>query len=90
MRVSNGRGFRKFRAGILKFLLIHHLKNSENLFDAPYICYGFMYVLMLAAMIAFFVILPGLELIYDKALYKAKEKRNCTVFAMQQDTTKIV
>jgi len=49
-----------------------------------------MYVLMLAAMIAFFVILPGLELIYDKALYKAKEKRNCTVFAMQQDTTKIV
>ncbi len=26
----------------------------------------------------------------DKALYKAKEKRNCAVFAMQQDTTKIV
>jgi len=26
----------------------------------------------------------------DKALYKAKEKRNCAVFAMHQDTTKVV
>ncbi len=41
-------------------LLIHYIKNSEKLFDAPYIYYGFMYVLMMAAMIAFFVIFTKL------------------------------
>jgi len=41
-------------------LLIHYIKNREKLFDAPYIYYGFMYALMLVAMIAFFVIFTKL------------------------------
>jgi diguanylate cyclase (GGDEF)-like protein len=35
-------------------LLIHCVINRENLFEMPYICYGFMYVLMLLVMIALF------------------------------------
>lgn len=41
-------------------LLIHYIRNREKLFDAPYIYYGFMYALMLVAMIAFFVIFTKL------------------------------
>lgn len=44
----------------IMIFLIHYIKNREKLFDAPYICYGFMYALMLAAMIAFFVIFAKL------------------------------
>jgi predicted metal-binding membrane protein len=41
-------------------LLIHYRTNRENLFNIPYIYYGSMYVLMLVAMIAFFMIFTKL------------------------------
>lgn len=41
-------------------LLIHLMKGREKFFDAPHVCYGFMYTLMLVAMIAFFVIFTKL------------------------------
>jgi len=37
-------------------LLFHYRVNRENLFSAPYIYYGSMYILMLVVMIAFFAI----------------------------------
>lgn len=41
-------------------LLIHYKINRENLFNAPYIYYGAMYILMLVVMIAFFGIFTKL------------------------------
>jgi len=37
-------------------ILIHYRIHREDLFNIPYIYYGFMYILMLAVMIAFFTI----------------------------------
>ncbi|HHY81650.1 MAG TPA: GGDEF domain-containing protein [Clostridiales bacterium] len=42
-------------------LLMHYRMNRENLFNSPYIYYGSMYILNLAAMIAFFAIFTRLE-----------------------------
>lgn len=41
-------------------LLIHYRMNRENLFNIPYIYYGFMYILMIVVMIAFFIIFTKL------------------------------
>jgi len=41
-------------------LLFHYISNRENLFDIPYIYYGFMYIIMLVVMIAFLMIFTKL------------------------------
>ena len=41
-------------------LLYHYTANKDNLFTAPYIYYGSMYILMLVVMIAFFAIFSKL------------------------------
>lgn len=41
-------------------LLIHYRIHRENLFNIPYIYYGFMYILMLVVMVAFFTIFTKL------------------------------
>lgn len=41
-------------------LLYHYITNKENLFNVPYRYYGCMYILMLVAMTAFFIIFTKL------------------------------
>ena len=52
----------------IMMLLFHSLSHRENLSQVPYLYYGYMYILMLAAMIAFFVIFTKLGADVEKHL----------------------